>query len=334
MRIRDYLADKRYLILVALFLSVFLLFFLSVLKIQWEVTVMVLLSLWIATGTPLVVEFSRRRSFYNELLANLEALDQKYLITEMIPDPTFLDGMVLVEVLNDTNKSMADFVRTYKSSQDDYLSYLELWIHEVKTPLAAIDLIASNHRGLEMNAILEESARIQNYLEQVLFYARSSSVEKDYIVQKIDLGMHIRNVVKELSPIFIQKKVSLDMDGIDRDVYSDAKWLEFIIKQILDNALKYVEADTGSIEVKCFEQAQNIVLTIQDNGPGIPAQDIRRVFERGFTGQLGRNHKQATGMGLYLVKTLGDKLYMNISIASDSGTTVTLTFPKSDMMFR
>ena len=334
MTIKGFFEDKRYIILSTLLVTVFLAFFLIVLKIQWEIIVVVIVSVLLLFFIMMVVEFSRRYQFYNEVAMNLAALDQKYLITELLPNSGFLDGDILIETLQISNKSMSDYVSAYRHSQDDYMNYLDLWIHEVKTPLAAIDLIASNTNTREMKEILEETTKVENYLEQVLYYARSSSLEKDYIIQKVRLEDSVRKVIKNLSATFIQKRVQLQLESLDVDVFSDAKWLEYILKQIIDNALKYVKAGEGMITISSETHDQSVSLHIKDNGPGIADSDIRRVFERGFTGQTGRFHQQATGMGLYLVKILGDKLYLDISIKSEQGTHVTITFPKSDMMFQ
>lgn len=334
MKTKDYLRDKAYLIIMILVLELVLTFFLTAVGIQQEIVLIVAFVIALIGIVVLSVEYSRRKHYYDELIANMEALDQKYLVTEMIPEGVFLDADIWTNVLEDVNKSMADRVSEYKRRQEDYKEYIELWIHEVKTPLAGAKLIASNHPSTEMSLIASEMSQVENYLEQVLFYARSSSLEKDYIIQPLNLNRHIRNVIKELSPIFIQRKIQLEMDITDELVYSDSKWVEFMIKQILSNSLKYVAEVEGKITLSTTVQEHAVTLNLCDNGPGIAAQDLGRVFERGFTGQLGRQNKQATGMGLYLVKTLSEKLNLEIEIQSHEGTCVRLRFPKSKMMFK
>ncbi|CAM2889597.1 sensor histidine kinase [Erysipelothrix tonsillarum] len=334
MKTKDYLRDKAYLIIMILVLELVLTFFLTAVGIQQEIVLIVAFVIALIGIVVLSVEYSRRKRYYDELIANMEALDQKYLVTEMIPEGVFLDADIWTNVLEDVNKSMADRVSEYKRRQEDYKEYIELWIHEVKTPLAGAKLIASNHHSTEMSLIASEMSQVENYLEQVLFYARSSSLEKDYIIQPLNLNRHIRNVIKELSPIFIQRKIQLEMDITDELVYSDSKWVEFMIKQILSNSLKYVAEVEGKITLSTTVQEHAVTLDLCDNGPGIAAQDLGRVFERGFTGQLGRQNKQATGMGLYLVKTLSEKLNLEIEIQSHEGTCVRLRFPKSKMMFK
>lgn len=334
MKTKDYLRDKAYLIIMILVLELVLTFFLTAVGIQQEIVLIVAFVIALIGIVVLSVEYSRRKRYYDELIANMEALDQKYLVTEMIPEGVFLDADIWTNVLEDVNKSMADRVSEYKRRQEDYKEYIELWIHEVKTPLAGAKLIASNHPSTEMDLIASEMSQVENYLEQVLFYARSSSLEKDYIIQPLNLNQHIRNVIKELSPIFIQRKIQLEMEITDEVVYSDSKWVEFMIKQILSNSLKYVAEAKGKVTLSTTVQEHAITLNLCDNGPGIDAQDLGRVFERGFTGQLGRQNKQATGMGLYLVKTLSEKLNLEIEIQSHEGTCVRLRFPKSKMMFK
>lgn len=334
MKTKDFLADKAYLLILVGVLEVVVLFFLTAVGVQHEIVGIVMFLLGLVLVVVLVVEFSRRKRFYDELLMNLEGLDQKYLLTEMIPEGYFLDATLWIEVMEEVNKSMADRVSDYKRRQEDYKEYIELWIHEVKTPLAGAKLIASNHSSAEMNLLMREMSHVENYLEQVLFYARSSSLEKDYMIQALNLNTHIRNVIKELAPIFIQRKIQIELDVTEANVYSDPKWLEFMIKQVLSNSLKYVDEGEGIIHVTTSIQEHSISLIICDNGPGIPVGDLERVFERGFTGERGRQNKQATGMGLYLVKTLSRKLNLDVKIESHEVTCVTFVFPKSQMMFK
>ncbi|MBK2402818.1 MULTISPECIES: sensor histidine kinase [unclassified Erysipelothrix] len=334
MKTRDFLMDKAYLMILVGILEGVVSFFLLAVGIQHEIVWIIMFLFALVLLVVLGVEFSRRKRFYDELLMNLEGLDQKYLITEMIPDGEFLDARLWVEVVEDLSKSMADRVNEYKRRQEDYKEYIELWIHEVKTPLAGAKLIASNNSNSEMDLIIREMNHVEDYLEQVLFYARSSSLEKDYMIQPLNLNTHIRNVVKELAPIFIQRKIQIEIQVTEEHVYSDSKWVEFMIKQVLSNALKYVDEGCGHIFVSTTIQEHAITLQICDNGPGIPTQDLERVFERGFTGARGRQNKQATGMGLYLVKMLSNKLNLDVTIESHEGTCVNFVFPKSKMMFK
>lgn len=333
MKIRPFLRDKCYLIFSWFGVSFILTLFLSLLKIQTEVIIVVNV---FVTGIVILVigvEFNRRKKYYDELYASFNILEKKYLMFEMLPDACFFDAYNFEHIIHVTGKSMSDHVGAYRRLQDDYKEYIELWIHEVKTPLAAAKLIVANHPNEEASILLQELDRVENYLEQVLFYARSASAEKDYLIQRIKLNDVVRNVVRELSPIFIERHVGLTFECDEIYVYSDPKWLEFMIKQVVGNALKYVASDTGMVVITCHAEAQRIILQIHDNGPGMIESDRMRAFERGFTGQMGRKSKQATGMGLYLVKTLGDKLHIDISITNQSGLCVTFVFPKSDMMF-
>ncbi|MEG0327242.1 MAG: sensor histidine kinase [Erysipelothrix sp.] len=336
MKIKDFIRDKLYLCVLVLGIIGILTFFLAVLGIQKEIIIIIDAFLIVILVTVLVTEYGRRAVYYQELLSNLETLDQKYLISELVQIPNFMDGVILHDILKQSNKSMVDQVRTYQTLQEDYKEYIELWIHEVKTPLSGAKLMVSNHPSSFDKDLMRELNRVEDYLEQALFYARSNAVEKDYMIQAVNLGMYVRNVMKQFASIFIQKQIHLELGDLDCAVYSDPKWLEFILKQIVDNALKYVSAETGSIRINAEEKEQSVVLTIIDNGPGIPSSDLPRVFERGFTGSLGRYHKQATGMGLFLVKRLCDKLEIDINIESEIGvgTSVQLIFPKSDMMFK
>lgn len=335
MNTKAYLKDRSYLLLTTLVVVFLLTTFLIALRIQVELIIIIDLCIVGLIGLDVVKEWSKRKKYYDELVDNVSALDKKYLVTEIIERGEFYDAQVLYDALYEINKATADTVSDLRKRQTDYKDYIELWIHEVKTPLAAIKLMASNG-GEEMQGILEEVGHVENYLEQVLFYARSSSVEKDYLIQQLDIAVCVRNVIKEMSVIFIQKKIKLELEMDSIMVYSDPKWLEFMLKQILDNALKYTESETGIIKIEAKDYEQRVELVITDNGTGIAAADLPRLFERGFTGQTGRQHQQATGMGLFLVKELSDKLHLTIRIDSikNEKTVVTIGFPKSNMMFK
>lgn len=333
MTIKKYLKDKLYFISITGLVIVFLMLLFGVTDTSLAVSVTTILCVFVVAGSVLIVEWKRRYLFYKEIDLAFDNLDKKYFIHEMLPKSGFLDGDILLEIINELSKSIADEVSNLNNAHKEYLDFVEMWIHEVKTPLAAISLITSNNKSSEMVRVKEEVKKVEKQLEQILFYARSSSLEKDYIIQSVDLEKVVRTSVKYLSTQFISKKIGLNLELENTIVYSDPKWLEYIFKQILENALKY--SDEGkAITIRSAVHNQSVQVDIIDEGIGISESDIKRVFDRGFTGQIGRNSRQATGFGLYLVKTLSERLGIGLSIVSDEGTTVSLVFPKSDMNFR
>lgn len=333
MTIKKFLKDKLYIIILLCLVVIFLVLLFTSTDTSYAISWSVILCVLAIGGVVLVVEWKRRYNFYKEIHIAMETLDKKYFIHEMLPNSEFIDGDILLDIIMTLSRSIADEVASLNSSQEEYLDFVEMWIHEVKTPLAALSLIASNNKSDEMTKVKEEIKRIEKQLEQILFYARSSTLEKDYMIQTVRLDEVVRNSVKDLSSQFISKHIRLNLEVDDSVVYSDPKWLEYMFKQIIENALKYSDNDT-TITIRSLNHTQSIQVDIVDEGIGISQEDIKRVFDRGFTGKIGRNSRQSTGFGLYLVKTLSDKLGLGLSIASNEGTTVSLTFPKSNMNFR
>ena len=281
----------------------------------------------------ILVEYKRKKDFYSKLIKNMEDLKEKYLISEIIKTPSFIEGKILKEVLQDTGKSMLENVNHYKNIQEDYKEYIELWIHEVKIPIAASKLIIENNKNKITKSIDEELDKVENYTEQALYYARSNAVEKDYIINKTNLKEFVNGSILKNKTTLLNEKVSIDITNLKaEEVYTDSKWATFIINQILQNAIKYSKSDDRKIEISSKEKNDKVILYIKDNGIGIKKGEITRVFERGFTGENGRIIGQkSTGIGLYLCKKLCDKLGLGIELNSEKGegTEVRIIFPKN-----
>ena len=215
---------------------------------------------------------------------------------------------------------------------EDYKEYIELWIHEIKIPIATSKMIIENNKNEITKSIYEELDKIENYTEQALFYARSNTANKDYIIKKTNLEKIINNVILKNKTEFIHKKIQLDMHDINIEVRTDSKWVIFILNQIINNSIKYRKQNENlKIEIFAKKQKENICLYIKDNGMGIKKGEISRVFEKGFTGTNGRIlNKKSTGIGLYLCKKLCDKLGMAIELNSEEniGTEIKLIFPQ------
>ena len=293
------------------------------------VAVIIILVLFIS----IFVEYRNKKQFYNQLLSNMEELQEKYLISEIIRTPNFTEGKILKEILQDTGKSMLENVNYYKNIQEDYKEYIELWIHEVKIPIAASKLIIENNKNEITKSIEEELDKVENYTEQALFYARSNAVEKDYIINKTKLKDIVNGAIIKNKSSLLNEKVSIELSNLkDEDVYTDSKWTLFIVNQIIQNAIKYSKKEDKKIEISSKEKNDKVILYIKDNGIGIKKGEITRVFERGFTGENGRIIGQkSTGIGLYLCKKLCNKLGLGIELNSekDEGTEVRIIFPKN-----
>lgn len=280
-------------------------------------------------------DYFRKKSYYDEIVENLNSLDKKYLISEMIEDKNFFESTLLKEVISKSNKSMADEVSKFRRSNKEYREYIELWVHEVKTPLSSSRLLIENNESQATKSIEEELKKVEDYIEQALFYTRSNTLEKDYIIKELNLQELVGNVLNLNADILIKKRIRIKLEGLDKIVYSDSKWVEFILGQIISNSVKYMNKDEKELKISCEELSNDsVALKIKDNGIGVPTKDIIKVFDKGFTGDNGRKFGKSTGIGLYLCKKLCTKLGLDIWLKSevDSGTEVGIVFPMNKMM--
>lgn len=283
-----------------------------------------------------IYEYQIKKRYYDELQKTIDELDEKYLITEIMKTPNFIEGKILKNILGQVDKSMHEQVNKYKYLQEDYKEFIELWIHEVKLPLTTSKMIIENNKNKVTRSIEEELDSIENYVEQALFYARSSAVEKDYYIKKCNLKDIVNESIKKNKTSLIEEKVDINIHDLDNVVSTDSKWIVFILGQIIQNSVKYRNKKSLlNIEVYSEPKKDNTVLNIKDNGIGIKKEEISRVFDKGFTGTNGRlAGKKSTGIGLYLCRNLCEKLGVSINVKStDSvGTVVSLVFPNSSFV--
>lgn len=283
-----------------------------------------------------IYEYQIKKRYYDELQKTINELDEKYLITEIMKTPNFIEGKILKNILGQVDKSMHKQVNKYKYLQEDYKEFIELWIHEVKLPLTTSKMIIENNKNKVTRSIEEELDSIENYVEQALFYARSSAVEKDYYIRKCNLKDIVNESIKKNKSSLIEEKVDINIHDLDNVVSTDSKWIVFILGQIIQNSVKYRNKKSLlNIEVYSEPKKDNTVLYIKDNGIGIKKEEISRVFDKGFTGTNGRlAGKKSTGIGLYLCRNLCEKLGVSINVKStDSvGTVVSLVFPNSSFV--
>lgn len=279
-------------------------------------------------------QYMKKYRFYKNVKAKLDMLEQKCMLAEMLELPDFVEGEFLYDTLQECNKSMNDEILKYKTEAAGYREYIEMWIHEVKTPLAAAKLILENHPSEITQALDEEMRQINYYLEQALYYARSNSVEKDYLVKELSLKEVVETAIKANARNLIGNKVKIKMKNLEQMIFSDEKWILFILNQIISNAVKYRKEEAEiSFCAKC--EKNQILLEIRDNGIGISTKDLPRITDKGYTGTTGRNYQKSTGMGLYLCKKLCEKLQLSFKIESEETkyTIVTIGFPRNSMIF-
>ena len=334
MKFRDYLKDKLLyvILLIACILSVEILLIPIInyvyIKIYVAIVPIVLFLI------PFFIEYYKKKEYYSEIKARVNELEEKYLITELLPKGDFLDAKINKDNILEIGKSMLENVNKYKYLQEDYKEYIELWIHEIKIPIATSKMIVENNKSEVTKSIDEELDKIENYIEQALYYARSNTVEKDYIIKKNNLKDIVSSTILKNKTTLIQNNVKIEMENLEEEVYTDSKWCVFILSQIIQNAIKYSKKQNKEIKLYAENKKENVILYIKDNGIGIDKAEIGRVFEKGFTGTNGRQEKKSTGIGLYLCKKLCDKLCIGLEIASEKeiGTEVKLVFPKNSFI--
>lgn len=204
----------------------------------------------------------------------------------------------------------------------EMMDYYGMWAHQIKTPIAAMRILVQSGMDREENEenqklfrqLQMELFKTEQYVEMVLSYLKIGDIAKDMVLERCDLGKVVRQAVKKYSRLFILQKLSLEMGEIAEIVFTDEKWLSFVVEQILSNALKYTKSGSVSIYLE-----QEGVLVIKDTGIGISAEDLPRIMEKGYTGYNGRIDKRSTGIGLYLCKKVMDKLHHQLRIDSEDG---------------
>lgn len=318
MKLSSYLKDKIFIILLVLITYFILLSFMIGFKIVIIFRIAFSFIYFLLFFILFLYDYLRKVFFYREMLGKLELLKEKYLICELVSKPNFLDGELIYQMLYEINKSMNEYLKDYRGKINDFKEYVELWIHEVKIPLSALSLYTHNKKTDKV--VVGEINKIDNYLEQILYYIRSENTENDYIIKEVDLNKVIREVMLKNKDVLLEKQIEIISDVGKLKVLTDYKWLEFMINQIISNSIKYMKDSLDrKINIYAYQEKNKIFLEILDNGIGIPKSDLGRVFQKTFTGQNGRKVPGSTGMGLYIVDNLCKKLGHKLSIESIQG---------------
>lgn len=332
MKFLDFMKEKLLTIILLAFVILTIEIFFLIYDFGFSLKVYVPISIIVAYGIGIITEYKIKNNFYKETYKRLQDIDKKYLIAEVMDNPEFIEGKILLDIIRQTDKAMIENVNFYKHLQEDYKEYIELWIHEVKLPIATGKLLIENNKNEVTKSIGEELDKIENYIEQALYYARSNTVEKDYCIKRTSLQEIINSVILRNKSILLQKRIQIVIRDLEYQILTDNKWCSFIVNQIIQNSIKYVKEVEGKIEIFAEKRKNSITLYIRDNGIGMKKEEVEKAFEKGFTGTNGRvTEKKATGIGLYLCKKLCEKLEIGIKLKSieNEGTTLILTFPEN-----
>ncbi|ELC8414421.1 sensor histidine kinase [Clostridium perfringens] len=334
MNLRDFIKERIVFIIINSLILLFTALLLMVLKVDSFAILFIVIINGAGILTYHIFDYLRKKQYYDEIKENMESLDKKYLISEVIEEGTFTESKLIYEVICKSNKAMNDEIGEFKRGINDYREYIELWVHEIKTPIATCKLLIENNESPLTESIGEEICKLENYIDQALFYTRSNTLEKDYIIKEMILSSCVNKVLNNNADSLIKKRVKISLGDLEKGVYSDSKWIEFILGQIISNSIKYMNKEHKELKIYCNENSKYVILNIEDNGAGISEKDISRVFDKGFTGENGRKFGKSTGIGLYLCKKLCKKLGLDITLISEEGkfTRVSIIFPINRMM--
>lgn len=320
MRLKDYIKDQ-WVQIGGFAIFVFSMsYIMHLLHVQGEVKIFFLVLAGVYFFGTFFWEFFRKKGYYDALIDNCEYMDKKYLLPETLRKPGFYEGKLFWQVLYDMEKSMAEQVKKYEKNVKSFKEYVEMWIHEVKLPIASLTLMCHNNREHISRKYIEQVNRLDDFADQILYYVRSEQASEDYQFTSVSLKQIVGKVAVKNKDYLLEKEISLCVHDVDREVTTDGKWLEFMLNQIVGNSMKYIkETGEGVIEIYAESCDGNVWLCVKDNGIGIPAKDLSRVFRKSFTGENGRRFAKSTGMGLYIVKRLCDKLEHEVDITSQEG---------------
>ncbi|MGM9615088.1 MAG: sensor histidine kinase [Oscillospiraceae bacterium] len=306
-----YLREKRWTLLVfALFLVIFGVVC-DLYAAEWE-AYLYAAGLCVFVGLVVMgIRFARFCRRHEERRLKAAAVEQEYLNLPASETLAEADYQAMIAELGRRCRGLST---AFETERQDSLDYYTTWVHQIKTPIAVMEMVLRSEDTEEHRALSAELFRIEQYVEMVLSYIRLGGGANDLVLQEYALDDLIRRSVRKYAPQFIRKKIRLTYEPTAVTVLTDEKWLCFLLEQLLSNAVKYTPQGGVTIEV-----SPEKVLTIRDTGIGIAPEDLPRIFEKGFTGYNGRADKKSTGLGLYLCKQAAEKLGIRITAASEPG---------------
>ena len=331
MTLREFLSDRLGRIVLQAICAGLAAAFLCITGTQPGILVILLIVFLLVFLTVNMSDFFQQRARLLEWKSILDGLDRKYLFTECVPQPKRLYERRLLELVRLAGRDMTGAVSDAQASQREYREYVERWVHEIKAPLTAARLICRELDGDTRRKLTAELSQIEAHVERALFYARAENPEQDCLFRQIELEKIAAQAIENHRSLLIQNGIRVEMENMNCAVYTDEKWAVFILGQLLQNAARY-RGPEPVITLSAKPLGRQTQLIVHDNGIGIPAHELPRVFERGFTGSNGRIRGGSTGIGLYLCRKLA--VFLELELRMDSqegaGTTVTLTFPAKE----
>lgn len=267
---------------------------------------------------------------YNRHKKFISILEEICITLDNLPEAKSYIDMDYVNLLKELFNDKSKMATIHALNQKELMDYFTMWVHQVKTPIAAMKLLMEGNDSKEYNLLGSELFKVEQYVEMVLGYLRLESPANDYIIKEYDLDEIIRNSLRKYGKLFVLKKITLSFKETHEKVITDEKWLTFAVDQIISNAIKYT--NKGNVNIYCENEK---ILVIEDTGIGIQEEDLPRIFEKGYTGFNGRIDRKSTGLGLYLCKTALDRLSHKIWVESevDKGTVIRIDLSSFNIQF-
>lgn len=330
MKFKDYFLNKITEILGTYFVLFLMLEFLYIIGNTFSVVFMIGGVIAILIMTKYLMDWYRKKKYFEIITERVKDLKEPWLIAELLPVSYTIEDEIYQELLRKVGSSAIEEIHKIEDEQKEYEDYIEQWIHEVKTPITSIHLMLENriseNPGLKKDLNVELS-RLENDVELALYYARSEQIYRDYLIQKLNVRKVLLKVVNKNRTVIMNSSVAIDLDCDEAlYAYGDEKWLVFMLTQVLLNAIKYKAEADAKVVMRAKRDNKRIVLNIIDNGKGIKKEELPRIFDKGFTGSNGRDNEKSTGMGLYLVHKLCEKLEIDIEADSVYGEFTEISF--------
>lgn len=330
MKFKDYFLNKITEILGTFFVLFLMLEFLYIIGNTFSVVFMIGVVIAILIMTKYLIDWYRKKKYFEIITERVKDLKEPWLIAELLPVSYTIEDEIYQQLLRKVGSSAIEEIHKIEDEQKEYEDYIEQWIHEVKTPITSIHLMLENriseNPGLKRDLNVELS-RLENDVELALYYARSEQIYRDYLIQKLNVRKVLLKVVNKNRTVIMNSSVAIDLDCDEAlYAYGDEKWLVFMLTQVLLNAIKYKAEADAKVVMRAKRDNKRIVLNIIDNGKGIKKEELPRIFDKGFTGSNGRDNEKSTGMGLYLVHKLCEKLEIDIEADSVYGEFTEISF--------
>lgn len=330
MKFKDYFLNKITEILGTYFVFFLMLEFLYIIGNTFSVVFMIGVVIAVLIMTKYLMDWYRKKKYFEIITERVKDLKEPWLIAELLPVSYTIEDEIYQELLRKVGSSAIEEIHKIEDEQKEYEDYIEQWIHEVKTPITSIHLMLENriseNPGLKRDLNVELS-RLENDVELALYYARSEQIYRDYLIQKLNVRKVLLKVVNKNRTVIMNSSVAIDLDCDEAlYAYGDEKWLVFMLTQVLLNAIKYKAEADAKVVMRAKRNNKKIVLNIIDNGKGIKKEELPRIFDKGFTGSNGRDNEKSTGMGLYLVHKLCEKLEIDIKADSVYGEFTEISF--------